>query len=212
MWKVEEAAMTGSKTKLDKSKAKKGTGLYALIAILILVLGLLFTVSMSNRATYQFVSKGETITLWKGKFIPKGSEPVKGFDPLQAEELDATGITGKSYVGARAAYKALFDELMALVAVETAKGEEADLNKLRTLLDRGENLLKRGERSGVEMLDARFRLARAQVVLAEMDLERAYKKALPIYEEAIKSGRGSRETLAIKRDSMKSVVESASSE
>jgi len=204
--------MTASKTKLNSREGKKGVGIYTFIALLILVLGLLFTVSMSNRSTYQFVSKGETITLWKGKFIPKGSEPVKNFDPLQADELDASGLTGKSYVGQRAAYKALFDHLMALIAAESGKGKEADLNKLKILLDKGENLLDRGERGGVELLDARFQLAKALVAVAEMGLERAYRKALPVYEEAIKSGTGDRETLAIKRDTMQSALESAPSE
>ena len=204
--------MAASKTKLNRREGKKGVGTYTLIAILILVLGLLFAVSMSNRSTYQFVSNGETITLWKGKFIPKGSEPEKNFDPLQAGELDASGLTGKSYVGQEAAYKALFGHLMALIAAESAKGKEADLNKLKTLLDKGENLLNRGERGGVELLDARFQLAKALVAVAEMSLERAYSKALPVYEEAIKSGTGDKETLAIKRDRMQSVVESATSE
>lgn len=204
--------MAASKTKRNRSEGKKGVGIYALIAILILVLGLLFTVSMSNRSTYQFVSNGETITLWKGKFIPKGSEPVKNFDPLQADELDVSGLTGKSYVGQKTAYTALFGHLMALITAESAKGKEADLNKLKALLDKGENLLDRGERGGLELLDARFQLAKALVAFAEMSLERAYRKALPIYEEAIKSGTGDRETLSIKRDSMQSVVKSAPSE
>ena len=204
--------MAGSKTKFHRSEGKKGVGIYTLIAILILVLGLLFTVSMSNKSTYRFVSNGETITLWEGKFIPKGSEPVKNFDPLQAGELKARGLTGKNYVGQRAAYKALFDELMALVTAESAKGKEADLNKLRMLLDRGENLLYQGERAGVELLGARFQLAKALVNVAEMSLERAYRKALPAYEEAIESGTGDRETLEVKRDTMQSVLESAPSE
>ncbi|MCG6917130.1 MAG: hypothetical protein LJE89_06240 [Deltaproteobacteria bacterium] len=204
--------MAGSKTKFHRSEGKKGVGIYTLIAILILVLGLLFTVSMSNKSTYRFVSNGETITLWEGKFIPKGSEPVKNFDPLQAGELKARGLTGKNYVGQRAAYKALFDELMALVTAESAKGKEADLNKLRMLLDRGENLLDRGERAGLELLGARFQLAKALVNVAEMSLERAYRKALPAYEEAIESGTGDRETLEVKRDTMQSVLESAPSE
>jgi hypothetical protein len=201
--------MGAAETKLSSREGKKGLGIYALIAILILVLGLLFIVSLSNRSTYQFVSKGEKITLWKGKFIPKGSEPVKNFDPLQANELKESGLTDKSYRGQKAAYEALFDHLMALIAVESAKGEEADLNKLKTLLDRGENLLDRGERGGVELLDARFQLAKALVAVAEMSLERAYRKALPVYEEAIKSGTGDRETLEVKRKTMQSVVESA---
>lgn len=204
--------MAGSKTNLPRNEGKKGIGIYTLIAILILVLGLLFTVSMSNKATYKFVSNGETITLWKGKFVPKGSEPVKNFDPLQASELDARGLAGKNYLGQRAAYKALFDEIMALITAESAKGKEADLNKLRILLDRGENLLDRGEEAGVELLGARFQLAKALVSVAEMSLERAYRKALPAYEEAIKSGTGDRETLEVKRDTMQSLVESAPSE
>lgn len=204
--------MARSKTKLRRNEGKKGVGVYTLIAILILVLGLLFAVSMSNKSTYQFVSNGETITLWKGKFIPKGSEPVENFDPLQTGELDASGLTGKNYAGQRAAYKALFDELMALITAESAKGKEADLNKLRILLDRGENLLDRGERGGVELLGARFQLAKALVAVAEMSLERAYRKALPAYEEAIKSAAADRETLEVKRDTMQSVVESAPSE
>jgi hypothetical protein len=201
--------MSASETKLSNREGKKGFGIYTLIAILILVLGLLFVVSLSNRSTYQFVSKGEKITLWKGKFIPKGSEPVKNFDPLQAAELKASGLTDKSYQGQKAAYEALFNHLMALIAVESAKGKEADLNKLKTLLDRGENLLDRGERSGVELLEARFQLAKALVAVAEMSLERAYRKALPVYEEAIKSGTRDREALEVKRDSMQSVVKSA---
>ena len=204
--------MAESKTKLSRDEGKKGVGIYTLIAILILVLGLLFTVSMSNKSTYQFVSNGETITLWKGKFIPKGSEPVKNFDPLQAGELDPRGLTNKNYPGQRAAYKALFDELMTLITAESAKGKEADLNKLNILLDRGENLLDRSEKAGVELLGAKFQLAKALVAVAEMSLERAYKKALPAYEEAIQSGTGDRETLEVKRDTMQSVVESAPSE
>ncbi len=205
----EEAVMTASKTKLNSREGKKGLGIYTFIALLILVLGLLFAVSMSNKSTYQFVSKGETITLWQGKFIPKGSEPVKNFDPLQADELEASGLTGKSYAGQEAAYKALFNHLMALITAESAKGKEADLNKLQILLYKGEDLLDRGERGGVELLDARFQLAKALVAVAEMSLERAYRKALPVYEEAIKSGTGDKEALATKRDTMQSALESA---
>ena len=74
--------MTGKRNRFGGNERKKGMGLYALIAIMILVLGLLFTVSMSNYSTYELVRQGETITLWKGKFIPKGSEPVQSFDTL----------------------------------------------------------------------------------------------------------------------------------
>jgi hypothetical protein len=98
---------------------------------------------------------------------------------------------------------------MALITAESAKGKEADLNKLQILLYKGEDLLDRGERGDVELLDARFQLAKALVAVAEMSLERAYRKALPVYEEAIKSGTGDKEALATKRDTMQSALESA---
>jgi hypothetical protein len=52
-------------------------------------------------------------------------------------------------------------------------------------------------------------LAKALVAVAEMSLERAYRKALPVYEEAIKSGTGDKEALATKRDTMQSALESS---
>ena len=200
--------MSGKRSEFGGSERKKGMGLYALIAIMILVLGLLFTVSMSNYSTYELVSQGETITLWKGKFIPKGSEPVQSFDTLEGGEMAVGKLTGKSYSGRNAAHKAVFLHLMDLIAAELAKGDDADLTKLEGLLDRAEEVLPRGKKRDVGMLGSRFELAKTRVAVAEMSLERAYKRALPIYDEAIESGVGDRESLETKRETMQSALES----
>jgi hypothetical protein len=201
--------MTRKRNEFGGSERKKGMGLYTLIAIMILVLGLLFAVSMSNYSTYELVSQGGTITLWKGKFIPKGPEPVQSFDTLEGGDMAVGKLTGKSYSGRNAAQKAVFLNLMDLIAAELAKGNDADLTKLEDLLDRADELLPPGKKRDMGLLGSRFQLAKTRVAVAEMSLERAYQKALPIYDEAIKSGMGDRESLEIKRDTMEAALASA---
>lgn len=187
-------------------KKKKGRGLYILIAILILVLGLLFAFSMSNYTTYQLKSKGEKLTLWKGKFTPKGSEQVKSFDPLVVSDTDVRELTRRNYIGRDAAYKAIFGHLMDQIAAESARGMEADLSKLNSLLNKAEDVLASGKKGDTSLLGPTFQLAKTRVAVAEMSLEKAYRKALPVYEEAIKSGLAEAEVLEPTLEAMEAVL------
>jgi len=190
--------------KMDSTagEQKKGKGLYTLIAGLILVIGLVFIFSISNYRTYEFKDKGDSLTLWKGKFTPKGTEKIASFEsPILADE-DLKDLTGHRFASRDAAYKAIFGRLMDQIAVESAKGDKADLSKLNTLLDKTEMVFAIVMREGRGVATPRFELAQKRVTVAELTLQETYRQALPIYEDAVKSGLGDARELKPKMEAM----------
>ena len=190
------------KTESTAGEQKKGKVLYTLIAVLILVIGLVFTFSISNYRTFEFKDKGDSLTLWKGKFIPKGDEKVESFESLILGDEDLKDLTGQRFSSRDAAYKAIFARLMDQIAVESAKGDKADLSKLNTLLDKAEVVFAIVMRESRGVTTPRFELAQKRVAVAELNLQEAYRKALPIYEEAVKSGLGDAQKLKPRMEAM----------
>ena len=183
-------------------KQKKGMGLYTLIAVLILVVGLVFTFSISNYRTYQFKDRGDSLTLWKGKFTPKGTEKVESFESVILKDEDLRMLTGQRYASRDAAYRAIFSHLMDQITVESAKGDEADLSTLNTLLNEAESVFGMIVREGRGVAGLRFQLAQKRVTVAELTLQEVYRKAMPVYKDAVKSGLGDARELEPKMEAM----------
>ena len=183
-------------------KEKKGMGLYTLIAVLILVVGLVFTFSISNYRTYQFKDRGDSLTLWKGKFTPKGIEKVESFQSLILKDEDLRKLTSERYASKEAAYRAIFAHLMDQIAVESAKGGKADFSKLNTMLNKAESVFSMIMREGRDVAGPRFQLAQKRVMVAELTLQEVYRKALPVYKDALNSGLGDSRELGPKMEAM----------
>jgi transposase-like protein len=169
-------------------EAKKGLGGYAFVAVLLLAIGLLVSISLSNYNTYKLVKNNNTLALWKGKFAPRGFEVVESFEPVVVGDSDVSGLTNKLYTGKAAVYKAIFGFYMDQVTGETAKGEKADMSMISLLLDRAENFMDGNGKQEEGLVAMRFNLAQQRVAMAELGLQKAYQKALPIYQEALKAG------------------------
>ena len=189
-------------TESAAGEQKKGKGLYTLIALLILVIGLVFFFSINNYRTYEFKDKGDSLALWKGKFIPKGTAKVESFESVMLGDEDLKDLTGHRYASRDAAYKAVFGHLMDQIALESAKGDKADLRKLNTLLDKAEMVFAIVMGEGRDVATPRFKLAQKRVTVAELTLQEAYRKALPIYEKAVESGLGEAQELKPKMEAM----------
>lgn len=162
---------------------KRGTGLYAVIGLLALLVVALLLLSVSNYRTYQIRQSGNTLTLWKGKFAPAGAEQVKAFEPVEIGEGDVSRLVGRKFAGRDAAYTAIFQYFMEQVTTEVNKGDQGDLGKVDRLFLKADALVDK-ESSG--MAGPRFELAQKRVAVAEMFLKRAYQKALPAYQEALR--------------------------
>jgi transposase-like protein len=190
-------------------ETKRGLGGYAFAAVLLLAIGLLVSISLSNYNTYKLVKNSNTLTLWKGKFAPRGFEQVDSFEPVVVGESDVSGLTNKLYTGKAAVYKAIFAFYMDQVTGETAKGDKADMSMVSLLLDRAENFMESNGKQENGMAAMRFDLARQRVAMAELALQKAYQKALPIYQEALKAGLADRAMLEAKVETMQKTLGSA---
>lgn len=200
------------KMKSTAGEQKKGKGLYTLIAVLIMVIGLVFIFSISNYRTYVFRDKGDSLTLWKGKFIPKGTEKVESFESILLADKDLRELSGRRFDSKDEAYKAIFGRLMDQIAVESAKGDKADLDKLNTLLGKAEIVFAVVMAAGRGEAGPRFQLAQKRVAVAELTLQEAYRKALPVYQDAVKSGLGDAKDLKPKMQAMQTALGGATSE
>jgi transposase-like protein len=187
-------------------EAKKGLGGYALVAVLLLAVGLLVSISLSNYNTYKLVKNSNSLTLWKGKFAPRGFELVESFEPVVVGDSDVSGLTEKLYAGKTAVYKAIFGFYMDQVTGETAKGEKADMSMISLLLDRAENFMDGNGKKEEGLAAMRFNLAQQRVAMAELGLQKAYQKALPIYQEALKAGLADSATLEAKVETMQKTL------
>jgi transposase-like protein len=195
----EEAPTSEEKVEGVGGPSKKGTGPYIIIGLLALVVVVLLFMSVSNYDTYQVRQTGKTLTLWKGRFAPSGSEQVQSFEPVEIEESDVSRLAGARFAGRDAAYKAIFQYFMAQVAAEVNKGDKGDLGKIDRFFARADTLVGK-QSSG--MAGPRFELAQKRVAVAEMSLKRAYQKALPAYQEALRLKLGDSATLKAQIEAM----------
>jgi outer membrane biosynthesis protein TonB len=152
------------------------------------------------------VKNSNSLTLWKGKFAPRGFEQVESFEPVVVGDSDVSGLTNKLYTGKAAVYKAIFAFYMDQVTGETAKGDKADMSMISLLLDRAENFMESNGKQEEGLAAMRFNLAQQRVAMAELGLQRAYQKALPIYQEALRAGLADRTTLEAKVETMEKTL------
>jgi transposase-like protein len=187
-------------------QARKGLGGYAFLAVILLVVGLLLSISISNHNTYQLRKNGNSLTLWKGKFAPRGYEMVEAFDPVIVGDADVSALTGRTFSGKDAVHKAIFAFFMDQVTGETTRADGADIGKMNLLLDRAEAFAEKNGAGDASLASMRFQLAQQRVGMAERGLHKAYQKALPIYQEALKAGLADAATLEAKVETMQKAL------
>jgi len=187
-------------------QARKGLGGYGFIAVMLLVVGLLLSISISNHSTYQLRKNNNSLTLWKGKFAPRGYEMVETFDPVIVGDADVSTLTGRTFSGKDAVHKAIFAFFMDQVTGETTRGDGADIGKMNLLLDRAEAFAEKNGAGDASLVSMRFQLAQQRVGMAELGLHKAYQKALPIYQEALKAGLADAATLEAKVETMQKAL------
>jgi hypothetical protein len=187
----------------SENEQRKGMGAYTLIAVLIVAIGLLFTISLSNYNTYTFRKNSQNLTLWKGKLSPKAYEVVESFEPLEVGDAEVRSLTERSFIGKDAAYRAIFSYLLDEIGLELAKGHEASMDKISRLLERAENVLEIRRKDGGSLAGPRLQLAKMRVGLGQMTLTNAYHKAVPAYEEALSKGLGNSVELQTELEQMK---------
>ena len=187
-------------------QARKGLGGYGFIAVMLLIVGLLLSISISNHSTYQLRKNSNSLTLWKGKFAPRGYQLVEEFVPVEVGDADVSALTGRKFTGRDAVNSAIFTFFMDQVSGETAQGDGADLDKMNVLLNRAEAFAEVNGAGDASLRSMRFQLAQKRVGMAELGLHKAYRKALPIYQEALKAGLGDTATLEAKVEAMQNAL------
>ena len=186
--KAEEVAIPEPMVPHRGEQKKKGLGGYGFIAVMLLAVGLLLSISISNHGTYQLRKDNNSLTLWKGKFAPGGYEMVEAFEPVAVDDADVSALTGRTYSGKEDVHRAIFAFFMDQVNAETARGDETDIGKMNLLLARAEAFAESNGAGDASLASMRFQLAQQRVGMAELGLHKAYQKALPIYQEALKAG------------------------
>ena len=187
-------------------QARKGLGGYGFIAVMLLIVGLLLSISISNHSTYQLKKSSNSLTLWKGKFAPRGYEMVEAFEPVEVGDADVSVLTDRTFTGRDAVNKAIFAFFMDQVNGETARGNGADIGKMSLLLNRAEAFAETNGAGDASMKSMRFQLAQQRVGMAELGLHKAYRKALPIYQEALQAGLADTVTLEAKVEAMQTAL------
>ena len=201
--------MTNTQMSSGSNGRKKGMTLFIVIAIFILLTGILFAFSFSNRNTYRLLKEDDTLTLWKGKMAPRGLERVESFEPLAVGQSDPSLLTSKGFAGKEAMYEAIFDFMMVQIAGELEKGEEANLEQTNKFLNKAEAVLNNNLKASSNQVELQLHLASARMAVAELTLQKAYEKALPVYEEALKKGLGHTELLESQIEAAKTVLDSS---
>jgi transposase-like protein len=197
--KQKETAMRDEQVDSGGSPKKKGMGLYILGGIFLVVVALLLLMSLTNFSTYQIRQGGNALTLWKGNFAPAGSEQVRSFEPIEIGDSDVSRLVGRSFAGRESAYTAVFQYFMEQATAEVNRGDQGDLGKVDRLFAKADALLTK---EGSGMTGPRFELAQKRVGVAEMALKRAYQKALPAYQEALRLNMGDSATLKAQIEAM----------
>ncbi len=187
-------------------QTKKGLGRYGFIAVMLLVVGLLLSISISNHSTYQLRKDNNSLTLWKGKFAPRGYKMVEAFEPVVVDDADVSALTGRTYAGKEDVHRAIFAFFMDQVNGEAARGDEADIGKMALLLYRAEAFAESNGAGDASLASMRFQVAQQRVGMAEVGLHKAYQKALPVYQEALKAGLGDAAMLEAKVETMQKAL------
>jgi len=204
--KEAEVGLAKEDVSFGGGQQRKGFGAYALIAVILLVLGLLFSLSLSNFNTYKLRKSSDTLTLWRGKFAPRGYEMVESFDPVPVGDTDVSELTKKTYTGKSMVYQAVFSLFMDEANMEAAKGNEADIGKINKLLDKAESIMGSDSKKRAGVTTMRFQLAKQRVTMAELAVQKAYQQALPVYQEALRAGLADSDALQSKVDAMKKAL------
>jgi hypothetical protein len=195
--------MADPKIQGGQNEQRKGMGAFTLIALLILAIGLLLTVSLSNYNTYTFRKNTQNLSLWKGKLSPTAYEIVESFEPLEVGDAEVKSLTERSFIGKDTAYRAFFSYLLDEIGLEMAKGDEASLDKINRLLERAESTLEIRTKDSGSLAGPRLQLAKMRVAFGQMSLTDAYQKAVPAYEEALSKGLGNSVELQTELEQMK---------
>jgi len=204
--KTEEVKVPEPMVPPGGGQARKGLGGYGFIAVMLLVVGLLLSISISNHNSYQIRKNSNSLTLWKGKFAPRGYEMVEAFDPVLVGDADVSALTGRTFSSRDAVHRAIFAFFMEQVNGETTRGDGADIGKMNLLLDRAEAFAESNGAGDTSLASMRFQLAQKRVGMAELGLHKAYQKALPIYQEALKAGLADAATLEAKVETMQKAL------
>jgi transposase-like protein len=197
--KKKETLMSDDAVESGGSPEKKGMGVYVLVGIVLVAVALLLVMSLTNLSTYQIRQTGNTLTLWKGNFAPAGSEQVTSFEPIEIGDSDVSRLAGRSFAGRESAYKAIFQYFMEQATAELNRGDQADLGKVDRLFAKADTLVAK---EGSGMAGPRFELAQNRIAVAEMALKRAYQKALPAYQEALRLKMGDSASLKAQIEAM----------
>jgi len=204
--KTEEVTIPEPMLPHGGDQRRKGLGGYAFIAIMLLIVGLLLSISISNHSTYQLRKNNNSLTLWKGKFAPRGYEMVEAFEPVVVGDADVSALTGRTYMDKDAVSTAIFAFFMDQVKEMTAQDDEVDIGQMNLLLDRAEAFAKNNGAGDASLASMRFQLAQQRVGMAELVLHKAYQEALPIYQEALKAGLADGAMLEAKVETMQKAL------
>lgn len=198
--------MTDTKVDLSEGEKRKGKGPYAVVAILLLVAGILVSFSFNNYTTYRLKQTGNALTLWRGEFAPQGEKKVESFAPVVVEDTEAKSLTARQYDSKDAAYEAILGYFMERIDAESAKGDQANLSRIHQLYDQAQAIFDRATKDGSDLGTSLYRLAQKEVAVAEMSLKRAYRKALPVYERALRQGADDVDMLQAKIEAMRAAL------
>jgi transposase-like protein len=204
--KTEEVTIPEPMMSPGGAQAKRGLGGYGVIAVMLLVVGLLLSISISNHSRYQLRENNNSLTLWKGKFAPRGYELVEEFEPVVVEDADVSALTSRTFSSKDAVNKAIFAFFMDQVKGETARGDGADVGKMSLMINRAEAFAESNGTGDTSLKTMRFELAQQRVGMAELGLHKAYQRALPIYQEALKTGLADAATLEAKVKDMQKAL------
>ncbi len=204
--KAEEVAIPEPMVPHRGDQKKKGLGGYGFIAVMLLAVGLLLSISISNHGTYQLRKDSNSLTLWKGKFAPRGYEMVEAFEPVVVDDADVSALTGRTYTGKEDVHRAIFAFFMDQVIAEAARGDETDIGKMNLLLARAEAFAESNGTGDTSLASMRLKLAQQRVSMAEVELHKAYQKALPVYQEALKAGVADAAMLEAKVETMQKAL------
>lgn len=204
--KTEEKTIPEPVTPPRGDREKKGLGGYGFIAVVLLIVGLLVSISIDNHGTYQLRKNSDSLTLWQGKFAPRGYQLVEGFEPVEVGDADVSTLTNRKFSGREAVNSAIFAFFMDQVSGEAAQGDGVDIGKMNRLLNRAEAFAEINGSGDAGLKSMRFQLAQQRVGMAELGLHKAYKKALPIYQEALQAGLGDAATLEAKVEAMQKAL------
>jgi hypothetical protein len=131
---------------------------------------------------------------------------VEAFEPVVVDDADVSALTGRTYSGKEAVHSAIFAFFMDQVNRETARGDEADIGKMALLLYRAEAFAESNGAGDTSLASMRFQVAQQRVGMAEVGLHKAYQKALPVYQEALKAGLGDAAMLEAKVETMQKAL------